>query len=246
MPIQTSGPIDATDISAEFGGTAPHSLSEYYGAASGIPSSGTINYSDFYGKASTLIPTITYLGGNSGSSSSYSVSSSSSANRLVVSIEGHSSSSIGNASCVINGAAASVIGGAGGPGWEQSAIGYRVISPSDTSISVSWSRPSSVSYVHRVYILENVNSTVPYRTSTGSLTFAPIAAGDIGFISMAIDDSYGLPSASVSGGSFAYDASTTVTNMTYRGGDFIVTNPTSVTVSMSAPNAFDRIWAIWN
>ena len=37
-------------ISAEFGGSTPHALSEYYGVASGIPSSGTIDFSDFYGK----------------------------------------------------------------------------------------------------------------------------------------------------------------------------------------------------
>ena len=36
-------------ISAEFGGTVPHALSEYYGVASGVPSSGTIDFSDFYG-----------------------------------------------------------------------------------------------------------------------------------------------------------------------------------------------------
>ena len=36
-------------ISAEFGGTVPHALSEYYGAASGVPASGTIDFSDFHG-----------------------------------------------------------------------------------------------------------------------------------------------------------------------------------------------------
>ncbi|SVD98009.1 uncharacterized protein METZ01_LOCUS450863, partial [marine metagenome] len=36
-------------ISAEFGGTTPHGLSEYYGAATGIPASGTIDFSDFHG-----------------------------------------------------------------------------------------------------------------------------------------------------------------------------------------------------
>ena len=36
-------------ISGEFGGTTPHELSEYYGVASGVPGSGTINFSDFHG-----------------------------------------------------------------------------------------------------------------------------------------------------------------------------------------------------
>lgn len=51
MTLQTSGPISFSQIAAEFGDTAPHSISEFYGAASGIPSSGTLNVSDFYGKS---------------------------------------------------------------------------------------------------------------------------------------------------------------------------------------------------
>jgi hypothetical protein len=58
MAIKTSGPLPLTDIVAEFGGTAPHSLSEYYkggalvpaGAnAPNVPSSGPIGMDDFYG-----------------------------------------------------------------------------------------------------------------------------------------------------------------------------------------------------
>ena len=39
-------------ISAEFGGTTPHALSEYYGCATGIPASGAIDFSDFHGTSS--------------------------------------------------------------------------------------------------------------------------------------------------------------------------------------------------
>ena len=49
MALPTSGPISLADIAAEFGGSTPHSLSEYYGAASGVPASGTIDFADFYG-----------------------------------------------------------------------------------------------------------------------------------------------------------------------------------------------------
>ena len=49
MPLQNSGQISLADIAAEFGGTTPHSMSEYYSAATGIPASGTIDMSDFYG-----------------------------------------------------------------------------------------------------------------------------------------------------------------------------------------------------
>lgn len=53
MPLQSSGIISLSDVAGEFGGSTPHSLSEYYGAASGVPGSGTISLSDFYGKGVT-------------------------------------------------------------------------------------------------------------------------------------------------------------------------------------------------
>ena len=53
MPLQASGTISIADIVNEFGGTVPHSLSEYYGAAGGVPVSGMISLSDFYGKSNT-------------------------------------------------------------------------------------------------------------------------------------------------------------------------------------------------
>lgn len=40
-------PIGMGFISRYFGGSRPHGINEYYGVASGIPSSGTIRWSDF-------------------------------------------------------------------------------------------------------------------------------------------------------------------------------------------------------
>ena len=71
MPIVSSGTISihtaaGTDrsITGEFGGTAPHALSEYYrgganvpSGATGVPASGTIALSDFYGAANTFATT---------------------------------------------------------------------------------------------------------------------------------------------------------------------------------------------
>jgi hypothetical protein len=48
-PLQSSGPISLLDIANAFGGSAPHSLSEYYGVAGGIPGSGSISLGNFYG-----------------------------------------------------------------------------------------------------------------------------------------------------------------------------------------------------
>lgn len=54
MALQSSGQITLNDIAGEFGGSVPHSLSEYYAAASGIPGSGQIKFSDFYGASAAL------------------------------------------------------------------------------------------------------------------------------------------------------------------------------------------------
>lgn len=49
MTLPSSGPLSLSAIQGEFGGSNPISLSEYYGVASGIPTSGSIDISDFYG-----------------------------------------------------------------------------------------------------------------------------------------------------------------------------------------------------
>lgn len=49
MTLQSTGAIAASDIATEFDDVSPTSLSEFYGEAVGLPASGEINYSDFYG-----------------------------------------------------------------------------------------------------------------------------------------------------------------------------------------------------
>lgn len=51
MVIQSSGSISLSDIAGEFEGTPPHSISEYYGRVLGIPISGALEFSRFYGKS---------------------------------------------------------------------------------------------------------------------------------------------------------------------------------------------------
>ena len=58
MALPSSGAISIAQIAGEFGGTAPHSLSEFYGVASGIPTSGTISLSHFYGKSNAFTFTL--------------------------------------------------------------------------------------------------------------------------------------------------------------------------------------------
>ena len=63
MTVTSSGLIRLSgDIVAEFGGSAPHALSEYYRGAglvtagnTNVPTSGTVKFSDFYGSQATQL-----------------------------------------------------------------------------------------------------------------------------------------------------------------------------------------------
>ena len=57
--MQSSGRITLKDIKNEFGGVAPHKLTEYYGVASGIPTSGEITIQDFYGASASITVSVT-------------------------------------------------------------------------------------------------------------------------------------------------------------------------------------------
>lgn len=58
MALPTTGPLKFSDIQAEFGGVEPISLSEYYGVG-GVPSSGILKLSDFYGATGAIDLTMT-------------------------------------------------------------------------------------------------------------------------------------------------------------------------------------------
>ena len=62
MTLQSSGAISLSNIASEFGGSTPHSLSEYYRGGglvpnhsntNSIPTSGQISFSQFYGANAT-------------------------------------------------------------------------------------------------------------------------------------------------------------------------------------------------
>lgn len=64
MALQSSGAISIDDIVAEFGGTSPDGLDEYYRggtyvpditANNGVPTSGTISIEDFYGATNIVV-----------------------------------------------------------------------------------------------------------------------------------------------------------------------------------------------
>lgn len=59
MTLQSSGAITFTDLQTEFGDVNPISLSEYYALVTGLPTSGAISLSNFYGKKFIVYETIT-------------------------------------------------------------------------------------------------------------------------------------------------------------------------------------------
>ena len=52
MPLPESGQISLVNVATEFGDASPHSLTEFYSAGTGIPSSGAISLIQFYGLSS--------------------------------------------------------------------------------------------------------------------------------------------------------------------------------------------------
>ena len=68
MAVTSSAPIDIGDLVTEFGGDAPHSLTEYYRGGSlvpnttannNVPTSGAISLTDFFGATDTVTWTTT-------------------------------------------------------------------------------------------------------------------------------------------------------------------------------------------
>ena len=79
MAIQSSGAIALSDIQAEFGGTNPISMSEYYRGAgfttdnnTNVPTSGTITITNFYGAQNSVAMAYEIIGaGGEGGGGSY-------------------------------------------------------------------------------------------------------------------------------------------------------------------------------
>lgn len=59
MTLPVSGALNLSMLPGEYGGVAPHYLSEYRGAGPGVPATGPLKLSDFYGKSAMFILNIT-------------------------------------------------------------------------------------------------------------------------------------------------------------------------------------------
>jgi len=74
MALPSSGALSFSQIAAHFGGSAPHSMSEYYPlvglGVSGLPSSGTFSFSHFHGKSNQVTVSVWVTSGYNQSNSS--------------------------------------------------------------------------------------------------------------------------------------------------------------------------------
>ena len=143
MALQTSGQITINDIITEFGGSAPHGVNEYYRGGSyvgsgntGVPTSGEIQLTDFYG-ASARDPALTSASSAyTGTSGTFSIGNAH-ADRIV--LVAHASRYGGSPVASVNGISMTGIGtNGGGIGQEKHCLLYANV-PTGTSATVTFS-----------------------------------------------------------------------------------------------------------
>ncbi len=119
MVMQSSGQIKLSEIATEFGGSAPHTMSEYYGSDT-VPASGEITMSDFYGTSNTTYTVAT--GGTITTYGNYKIHTFNSSSTFTVTTLGTDDTV---EYLVVAGGGAGDVGG-GGAGGYRTASGYVV------------------------------------------------------------------------------------------------------------------------
>ena len=148
MALQNSGAISLSDIATEFGGSTPHSLSEYYAAASGVPASGEIALDDFYGKSNIFAFNITSHTANANLSSLASAAGWDGSANLVCTINSGVwcyATSTGNYGLLVNVANATItnngriigMGGAGGTNRGSGGSGGHALRITTSGVSIT-------------------------------------------------------------------------------------------------------------
>ena len=139
MAVPSSGAISIQDLVDEFGGSTPHSISEYYRAGplvpnvptnSSIPESGTVTFSDYYGAVNASF--ISATGGSIATSGDYKVHTFTSAATFTVNDAGNSAGSNSIEYLTVGGGGGSAKGGGAGGGFRTN-----YPSPATGGLSVS-------------------------------------------------------------------------------------------------------------
>jgi len=181
MALPSSGVLTLNDIQTEFGGTNPIDLSEYYRGGglvpntalnAGIPTSGVISVTDFYGSANTIALNFVNHGVASGASGTVSIGTA--RGTRMVHLSGYTSNGVEVTSVTIGGVTAAVlracaIPAAAQPGGNTWQAWAKV--PTGTTATVSINTTAT----YYVSTFDTVNSgaanTASSQVAPGSATF---------------------------------------------------------------------------
>jgi len=201
MALQSSGQISLKNIADEFGDTAPHSLSEFYGADSNIPSSGAIDISNFYGASDLpdiqLVDTITYSTNSYGINNvgypvNYSALSKQSGDILII----IHSQDAGDEYYSTSEAGWQLIGGG-----DNAVFTRRYTSGSFTYLQDPGEANYNGAYISGIVASVRNASLIEIKRSTSRYNgprcpgFTNVQAGDVIVIGFCVDDQVNLPSA---------------------------------------------------
>ena len=256
MALPSSGPLSLLDIQGEFGGSAPIAISEYYGAASGIPASGQISIGDFYGASSG--PTLSYVttvGNNDTGSAANSLGTVSlgatAADRYTIICIGAIANSaftatIGGISCtsIIQVRYAS----------DDSYVGILIANTSSLGTSANITIDNNT-YINRpgvsVYRVTGLSSASAYSTATDNsgTTLSCSASAPAGSIATGIFFGKDTMPSNISFTNFATSANdgswTASTGSRYKVGSGTISSATTVTMSATSPSNACAVMAVF-
>jgi hypothetical protein len=260
MVLPSSGnSISILQIATEFGGAAPHALSEYYGVTTGIPVSGLIRISDFYGKSNNPNPptwqTGTTLASRTINSGSFSYNLVATSDSPIISYTITSSPGFGTLSSLLTDKSVNLTGTTpstvGNYSWIVSATDTenqstsRTFTMSTTSIGPTWSSPSSdLGTYYRGYtatftLYATSDSSVYY-----SLIYNPYGTASISGSTLSI---YTQSNGTYNWTVRAYDAESQYADRTFQ--MTIIEQPLQVNINgawVESVDASGRVWITLN
>lgn len=197
MVLPNSGnSLSILQIATEFGGAVPHALSEYYGVASGIPGSGLIRISDFYGKSNNPNPptwqTGTTLASRTINSGTFTYNLAATSDSPIISYTITSSPGFGSLSSLLGDKTVNLSGTTPGTvgtfSWTISATDTetqstsRTFSMSTTSVGPTWISPDSLGTYN-----QNTNTSFNlYATSDSAISYSLVSSPGFGYVSGSI------------------------------------------------------------
>jgi len=179
MALPSSGVLTLNDIQTEFGGTNPIDLSDYYRGGglvpdtalnAGIPTSGVISVTDFYGSANTIALNFVNHGVASGNSGTINIGTARGTRMVHLSGYINNTSTIGGVTAVsINGSSAALIVPASSQRYGAWQAYAKVPAGTTATFSITDSIPGAP--IFYVSTFDTVNSGAANTGSTNAASF---------------------------------------------------------------------------